>query len=536
MDKEFEDLRNSSTNDENSSEQKDILNKQVVSLVLRITSNGITPEEIKQGIAKQNKELEADLIESNRKRLLSSETLTPTSPGLRTSKTYSHILNDPIMNRMVEEYEALSPEEKRIHNLIIDKKIRNNYRKKTSRLKPISLQLASSSKNIKSFEFQAYLEDVTKELERQGLWKEELFEDLESDVCTINDTRDDDVNENFEPKELHLIYNSKNIRILKDPLAELTEEGLEWQDRLSISMSEVPEFTTPTVHNLIRRSPWELYEVIARKLVEGTFLAKHPEFEHLFPCAYFVSKSIFERYLFIQVKYEAFTGTPLQKLFRTYSFKRYQKDRKTLKKLTDKLLEKYFNNNLALKKNINSQTLGRESEKKLKSIWQRFLKAHKALTRKQKEALELIYMQDSPLTYAEAAKSLGISKDSFQDRIRGAVKKLKDAVPELLELLTTEPSSEKTSNAVYSNGFFDKAAAKRILPVYKINPLKGESTDLPIRDGAPMLRAEATNKTIVRAWAINLTPVPDILFTDYFLGLIPEAQIYRNSGQSKFKG
>lgn len=535
MDMEFDDLRNSSTNDENSSEQKDILTKQVVGLVLRITSHGMTPEEIKRGIDKQNKELEAELIESHRKRLLNN-TLAPTPPGLRTSKTYSHILDDPIMNRMVEEYEALSPEEKRIHNLIIDKKIRNNYRKKTSTLPAVNLQLTGASKNVKGFEFQAYLEDVTKKLEQQGLWKEELFEDLESDVCTINDTRDDDVNENFEPKELHLIYNSKNIRILKDPLTELTEEGLEWQVGLSIGMSDVPEFTTPTIHNLIRRSPWGLYEVIARKLVEGTFFTKHAEFEHLFPCAYFVSKSIFERTLFIQVKYEAFTGTPLQKVFRTYSFKRYQKDRKTLKKLTDKLLEKYFNNNLALKKNINSQPMRRESEKKLKSTWQRFLKAHKALTRKQKEALELVYTQDNPLTYADAAKSLGISKDSFQDRIRGAVKKLKDAIPELSELLITEPFSERTSNAVYSNGFFDKAAAKRIFPVYKINLLTGEKVDLPIRDGAPQARIDANNKTIVRAWAINLTPVPDILFTDYFLGLIPEAQIYRKSGQSKFRG
>ena len=72
----------------------------------------------------------------------------------------------------------------------------------------------------------------------------------------------------------------------------------------------------------------------------------------LFPCVYFVSKSIFFRKLFIQAKYEAFAGTPLQKRFRTYSFRQYKIDQNILEKVIREELQKYFFRNAAIKTSV----------------------------------------------------------------------------------------------------------------------------------------------------------------------------------------
>lgn len=461
--------------------------------------------------------------------------------GTLTSKTYDHILNDPVMDKLIEDYEALSTEEKRIYDLILDKKIRNNFRKKSAKDININLSFALKTNNIKSFEFQSYLEQVTKQLELEGLWREENAEALESDVFAIDDVRDEDLDKNFDPKELHVIYNPKNMSTKVDSLQELKEQGLEWQDEIFINTNDLPELTTPTIHNLLRRAPWDIYETMARKLTEGSFFSNHPELEELLPCAYFVSKSIFARELFIEVKYETFKGTPLQKIFRTYTYRKFLKDQVRLQKLTDELLKKYFHQNPFVRGNV-KKLLNEETdikttvESRLNTIWSRFFKVFKSLTKKQKNALAAIYTDEPKMTYEEAAAQEGISKDSFQDRIRGAIKKIKQVLPELGNLSAPKTYFKSKERNLLYNGLFCKGSAKKIHPVFKLDIETNERVEVSVQKNQPLKNRITPNKTAIRAWAIDSTPVPDVIFTDFYLGLIPEGHIRRKGGRSKFRG
>ena len=220
--------------------------------------------------------------------------------GLLKSKSYDHILNDPVMNQAVEEYLALSPHEKKLFDLALDKKIRKLHRKKTSKVRDIDLTYAVLTKDYKHDTVQAYLEQVTKELEATGMWREESQEGLESDLFCLDDVRDHDLNENFEPKALDLIYNFKKMPYNNDSMSELTEQGLEWKSGMGLTPHDLPKFTESPSHNILRRSPWSLEEKMARLLVDGALFKDEPISDELFPCAFFVSKSIFARELFIQ--------------------------------------------------------------------------------------------------------------------------------------------------------------------------------------------------------------------------------------------
>jgi hypothetical protein len=309
--------------------------------------------------------------------------------GLLKSKSYDHILNDPVMNQAVEEYLSLSPREKKLFDLALDKKIRKYHRRKTSKVKDIDLSYAILTKNYKHDTVQAYLEQVTKELEGNGKWREESQESLESDLFLLDDMRDHDLNENFEPKALDVIYNFKKMPYQIDSLSELTEQGLEWKSELGLTLHDLPKFTESPSHNILRRNPWSLEEKMARLLVEGALFANDPISDELFPCAYFVSKSIFSRELFIQVKFEAFARTPLQKRFRTYSFRKYEADQKRLKKVINEALKLFFIRNPDVVKSVEKYGVENmlsdfKTKSLLKSIWTRFLETNQKLTKKTK--------------------------------------------------------------------------------------------------------------------------------------------------------
>lgn len=459
---------------------------------------------------------------------------------LLKSKSYDHILNDPVMNQAVEEYLALSPHEKKLFDLALDKKIRKLHRKKTSKVKEIDLNYAVQTKNYKHDTVQAYLEQVTKELELKGMWREESQEGLESDLFFLDDVRDHDLNENFEPKALDLIYNFKKMPYHKDSMSELTEQGLEWKSEMGLTPHDLPKFTESPSHNILRRSPWSLDEKMARLLVDGALFKDAPISDELFPCAYFVSKSIFARELFIQVKFEALARTPLQKRFRTYSFRKYEADQKRLKKVINEALKAFFIRNPEVVKSVEKYSFENalsdsKTKSLLKSIWARFFDINRKLTKKQRAALEAIYCEEPTLTYTEAAKIEGISRDSLQDRVKGAVKKFKDSLPELenIDQKKLDPES-KPSNLLY-NGFYNKQEAMIVRPLFRLNTT-GERNEITAREGKPILKSKPPNSIRVRAWAIANTPIPDFIDTDFYLGLVPDGVITRRKGKTKFRG
>ena len=76
------------------------------------------------------------------------------------------------------------------------------------------------------------------------------------------------------------------------------------------------------------------------------------------------------------------------------------------------------------------------------------------------------------------------------------------------------------------NGFFRKSHEQHVHTLYKIDLTKNKKIEIPPRKGPPKLRP-GVNPTLIGAWAIASTPIPDFAETDYFLGLYPEGHINR---------
>ncbi|MCK6597970.1 MAG: hypothetical protein L6Q37_06365 [Bdellovibrionaceae bacterium] len=450
--------------------------------------------------------------------------------GLHTT-TVHKCLNDPEIEKAVDDYNALSTEEKHIFDLKVDKIIRNYHKKKGEQGQPVNLFFALQSNNPNHYDFQAYLAQITKKLEDEGLWLEEPKEKLESEIFLPSEEKDIDLDRNLNPKSLTQIYTKKNGGVPLKQIFEPKDHGLEWKESEDFEIFDWPKMTEPVSHNLLRRNPWSIEEKVARLMVDGHFFKEHSDIEKLFPCAYFFSKSIFDRKLFIIAKYKAFENTPYQKRFRSYSFHRYKKDQVILKSIIAELLKSWFLKNNAAVESVNDYVTienlnKREITQLIKSIWKRFSETFDSLTEKQLEAVEAVYLDVPPMTYSEAAEMLKISRDSFQDRIKGAVKKFKQALPELQFIKSVdEVKTPKTKEIMY-NGFFRKSHSEKIHDLFRIEPETNKKTKLPIRK-APSKQKEKVNPTIIRVWAIASTPIPDFAETDYYLGLYPEGYINR---------
>lgn len=168
----------------------------------------------------------------------------------------------------------------------------------------------------------------------------------------------------------------------------------------------------------------------------------------------------------------------------------------------------------------------RQIDQLLKSIWKGFSETQSSLTEKQAEAVDAVYLEVPPMTYTDAAEMLKISRDSFQDRIKGAVKKFKQAMPELQFIKIKDEVKVTRVKEILYNGFYRKSHEQRIHAIYKVDPKTNKKVEVPPRKGPPKLR-HAVNPTLIGAWAIVSTPIPDFAETDYFLGLYPEGYINR---------
>jgi predicted DNA-binding protein (UPF0251 family) len=176
-------------------------------------------------------------------------------------------------------------------------------------------------------------------------------------------------------------------------------------------------------------------------------------------------------------------------------------------------------------------------ESRLRSIWKRFFQVEEKLTRRQRKALALVYTEIPPLTYEQAAQKMKISKDSVQDRITGAVAKIKKALPELDHLHVEKTYFKSKSKKLLYNGLFSKDEEKKIHPLYAIDPVTNLKAEISIWKN-PHIKNSKTfpNRDIVRSWAIYATPVPDLMFTDFYLGLLPDGHLRRLTGNSTFRG
>lgn len=105
----------------------------------------------------------------------------------------------------------------------------------------------------------------------------------------------------------------------------------------------------------------------------------------------------------------------------------------------------------------------------------------------------------------------GISRDSFQDRIQVATKKFKDALRELLLLKTNEEFKISKEREILYNGFYRKSLAAKAHGLFKIDPKTNKKIEVTKRSRSSLTNPNNVNPTLIHAWSIVSTPVPDIM-------------------------
>ncbi len=83
-------------------------------------------------------------------------------------------------------------------------------------------------------------------------------------------------------------------------------------------------------------------------------------------------------------------------------------------------------------------------------------------------------------------------------------------------------------NVISYSGLFDKREAKRVAPLFRVDPVTREKHEITPYAGEKRERPGG-NKSLIKAWAHDSTPVPDFSYTDYFTKLFPKAMIERMS-------
>ncbi len=112
----------------------------------------------------------------------------------------------------------------------------------------------------------------------------------------------------------------------------------------------------------------------------------------------------------------------------------------------------------ALPSGISFESLGGRIP--VKNIWTRFEAAVATFTRRQKKAVDLLYMQDERPTLKAAADKLNISVASLRDRVAGAAKKLRDAFPEFANLKPSRSRTSLKNRPLIYDGLFRRESSK----------------------------------------------------------------------------
>jgi predicted DNA-binding protein YlxM (UPF0122 family) len=420
------------------------------------------------------------------------------------------------------------------------------------------------------------LTKVTQDLEREGLWKEAWEEiafsrafpltQVNPDQSTyyesegvlepdpdIDEESSDDPEVTYDPDgdlygleemtgELDFDAPSEDpdefVDSPQDGFSEEVHEGVEVAEEVHLM---VPKLAQPPIHNIMRRRPWSLLEGVARRMVETNFFKPSSPYYNLLPAACFFSKGIVDKDLFKLIWDDVYKDGRFHVKGKQFSFDEYQNDLRYLKPLLKDYLKTVYVRSRWLRTVIRTYLKSRcqctedGTNELLDSYWSRFESTWASLTTKQENALELIYIDFFPKTYQEAADQLQISRESFQDRIRGAVRKFYNVFPELKFLRdNTNPIDFSSSNLI-SNGLFRKDSSFNIYPLYRLSGSDKRDLITP-RKGRVLQRKKSPDLASVKAFAYLGAPVPDLKDTDFFLGLFPKMFFARLKGQSYFEG
>ncbi len=374
------------------------------------------------------------------------------------------------------------------------------------------ISLESLSKNIESIQSledptaQFLLKLVTDELKAKGLWRDEDKDLTMTEAFPIDQTKVDARLTSEDQMAL------EHGTFLTD--ANLTHEDLSAPAN-TIAIPIGPIHSEPMLHNLMRASPRDLYQQLARRLIDANFFVNGGEHPDLYRACYFASRGVEDEHHF-----NVLMLAGLADRFPSYCFLEYWQERKELRKLFKKLKASFFTQNPAIK---NRLKLNSDPERKSPhAVWERFDRVWTELTDKQQEILELCYMSQDNLSIKSAAAELGISVDSVKSRITSAFSKFEIEFPEFVGMTPKSLPREKLRGAVTHNGLWRYETAAMKAPLFKIDPKNG----LRLSEARHTTLPRSKNlgfKTVARikAQIIESCPVPRFHETEYFDGMKP---------------
>ncbi len=283
----------------------------------------------------------------------------------------------------------------------------------------------------------------------------------------------------------------------------------------------LPRRAVPKTHILMRRYPRHLKESLARGLNDSRRLL-FEEPKNLLPALCFFEVGIEDEATFRDIRDETYVGGPFHVNGKKFGFKEYKQDLLRLFHVLKKEKRLYFLGNRFLRRA--AAEVSKEPEKLLLTLWERFEGAYEALTPKQWNALKQVRVKKR--SQASVAQGMRISIDSLRDRIEGAELKFRRALPELASFSPSETYKKNATCNYIHSGLFDKRAAKHVAPLFRVDPVTKEKTEIAPYKGEKRER-QGANKALIKAWAHDSSPVPDFSFTDYFTKLFPRGMIDR---------
>jgi len=364
---------------------------------------------------------------------------------------------------------------------------------------------------------------VEEDLKKEGLFrgdKDPVILPLENGIPLLvkrkpykKETSDKATDDIYDPEGIDLEFEDALI----PPDAEEWEEAYQALEPAGESLHPyLPKLAVSSTQFLMRRYPLDLRESLARELFDShAFMTG--ENKPLLPALCFFEVGINDLETFQTVWEEAYKGGPFYLDGKKFTFQEFQKDKLKLFHRLKREKERYFKHNPWLR-----------DKSEMASLWERFNKAHKSLTRKQWNAIKQVRVRRR--SQKSVAKDMRIDVESLRDRLEGAELKFRRAIPELAGFFPSETYKQSQETNYIHDGLFDKR--EKAAPLYREDPKTKEKTEIPKRTGKKKYK-EGMNVARIKAWAYDSTPVPDFSFTEFFTRLMPDGALLRQSAGDK---
>lgn len=305
------------------------------------------------------------------------------------------------------------------------------------------------------------------------------------------------------------MYSGKQKKILNrgtflgtdDLTAE--DQAVADQSSASFGFTGMPRLSLCALYDQMRHPPLTIRHQVARRMLETGYF-EDKEVRELYPiCLLFSRQVIWPHHFDVAMRGD------LRKRYPDLEFAEYKKKIPDLQKLIAPEIEDYFISHRDILKTL------QKNGSDIFSFWDRFTAVWELLTPKQKNVLKRLYIKEDSETYEVAAKKLRISKDSLQDRVRGAIQKYKKEMPEFKDFkIPRKLGVEKKE--------------KKIPPLYSYDLKTGRRYEISNQTRPQQKRLRDYEIAQTKAKIYEVCPIPFIVDTEYFDGTYPSTSPFTN--------